>query len=345
MVGGAGAAWREGARAGPREVVGHRPRHGVETRAALPVEARHAREQATGVGVAGLREEVVPLRPLDESAAVEDVDLVAQPGDDAEVVGDHDQGRAGLLDELAQQGEDLGLDRHVERRGRLVGDEQPGLAGQGHGDERALTHAAGELVRVVLESTVGVGDAHLLEHVARVGRGLLAGHALVPLEHLGDLSADGDDGVEGGERVLEDHADVTAATLAHLLVGEGEQVGAVEVDRAGHLVAAGGQQAHDRERGHRLAAAGLADQADGLPGLDVEAHPVDGGEGGLPLPAEGHRQVAHGQQGSAGARAGAARRGGGRHAAHLRLLGSRASRSDSPMRVKPSATTMMHRAG
>ena len=31
--------------------------------------------------------------------------------------------------------------------------------------------------------------------------------------------------------------------------------------------------------------------------------------------------------------------------AYLLLLGSRASRSDSPIRVKPSATTMMHSAG
>ena len=37
--------------------------------------------------------------------------------------------------------------------------------------------------------------------------------------------------------------------------------------------------------------------------------------------------------------------GRGGHAGHLRDFGSRASRSDSPISVKPSATTMMHAAG
>src|SRR3712207_9198031 len=39
-------------------------------------------------------------------------------------------------------------DGDVEGGGRLVGDEQVGLAGDRHGDHRPLPHAAGELVRV-----------------------------------------------------------------------------------------------------------------------------------------------------------------------------------------------------
>jgi hypothetical protein len=40
--------------------------------------------------------------------------------------------------------------------------------------------------------------------------------------------------------------------------------------------AGGVEQAHDRAAGRRLAAAGLADEPEGLPGLDREADPVDG---------------------------------------------------------------------
>ena len=50
---------------------------------------------------------------------------------------------------VAQQVEDLGLDRDVERGGRLVGDDQRRLAGERHRDERPLAHAARQLVRVV----------------------------------------------------------------------------------------------------------------------------------------------------------------------------------------------------
>jgi hypothetical protein len=44
--------------------------------------------------------------------------------------------------QLAHQVEDLRLNRHIERRGRFVGDQQIGLAGEGHRDHHALPHAA-----------------------------------------------------------------------------------------------------------------------------------------------------------------------------------------------------------
>ena len=50
---------------------------------------------------------------------------------------------------LSHQREDLRLDRDVERRRRLVGDQQQRIAGQRHGDHHALAHAAGQLVRIV----------------------------------------------------------------------------------------------------------------------------------------------------------------------------------------------------
>ena len=58
-----------------------------------------------------------------------------------------------------QQIEDLGLDRHVERGGGLVGDQQDRVAGKCHRDRGTLAHAAGELVRVLPGTPLGVGDA------------------------------------------------------------------------------------------------------------------------------------------------------------------------------------------
>ena len=51
----------------------------------------------------------------------------------------------------AQQVENLRLDGDVERRRRLVGDQQVGLAGQRHGDHHALLHAAGQLEGIFVE--------------------------------------------------------------------------------------------------------------------------------------------------------------------------------------------------
>ena len=57
-----------------------------------------------------------------------------------------------LLLQLAHQIEDLRLDGDVERGGRLVGDQELGIAGERHRDHHALAHAAGELVRIVVEA-------------------------------------------------------------------------------------------------------------------------------------------------------------------------------------------------
>src|SRR6266849_1445340 len=50
----------------------------------------------------------------------------------------------------------------------------------------------------------------------------------VLLERLGDLPADGEYGIKRRHRLLEDHADVAAANLAHLRVGKLHEVAAEE---------------------------------------------------------------------------------------------------------------------
>jgi hypothetical protein len=93
---------------------------------------------------------------------------------------------------------------------------------------------------------------------------------------LGDLLAHGVRRVQRRQRVLEDHGDLVAADLAH---GLGPQVGDLppgQPDRPAGDAAAVGQQPHDRQRGHRLAAAGLADHAERLALVDVQRHAVHG---------------------------------------------------------------------
>ena len=55
--------------------------------------------------------------------------------------------------------EDLRLHGHVERRRRLVGDQQLRVVDQRHRDHHALAHAAGELVRVGVDAPARLGDA------------------------------------------------------------------------------------------------------------------------------------------------------------------------------------------
>ena len=67
--------------------------------------------------------------------------------------------------ELAEQLEDLRLDGHVQRGRRLVGDQQLGLARQRHRDHHALPHAAGHLVRVLVQPPARVGDADVAQRL------------------------------------------------------------------------------------------------------------------------------------------------------------------------------------
>ena len=53
----------------------------------------------------------------------------------------------------------LDLGRHVERRRRLIGDEDPGAAGEGYGDHGSLPKAAGELEGVFVDSPLRLRDA------------------------------------------------------------------------------------------------------------------------------------------------------------------------------------------
>ena len=101
------------------------------------------------------------------AAGVQHADVVADARHHAEVVRDVEHRQAAVAPQLLQQVEDLRLDGHVERGGRLVQHQQLGRARERGGDERALLHAAGELVREGERHLAGVGDAHLGQQALR----------------------------------------------------------------------------------------------------------------------------------------------------------------------------------
>ncbi len=81
--------------------------------------------------------------------------------------------------ELRLEGVDLlqylPLHHHIQRRGGLIHDQKLGVEGHGDGDHQPLAHAAGELVRVVLEPARV--DVDYLQQLLGALDGLVAGHA------------------------------------------------------------------------------------------------------------------------------------------------------------------------
>lgn len=278
-----------------------------------------------------MREDVQDVAGLHDPAAVHDGDPVGGLGHHAEVVGDEDDGHAVPLPQLDQEIEDLPLHGDVEGCGRLVGDEHPRPGDQRGRDHHALAQPAGELVRVLPVAAFRVGDAYLVQGRDGGLPGFGPGQPLVVPEHFGDLAADPLERVEAGHRVLEDHGDVMAPDPAELLLGEREQVVAVEEDLAAAVDAGRRRvEAQYGERGGRLPAAGLADDGERLPGVDLQGDTPDGVHGGAFEP-EVDAEVVDAEQRICGRGGG---RGGGLHRRYA--FGSATSRRASPVMLTAS---------
>lgn len=287
-------------------------------------------DQALGVGVTRVLEHLETGPGLHHAAAVHDDDVLGALGGQPQVVGDEEHRGAQLAHEGLEVVEDAPLDGDVQGAGGLVGDEQVGAGGQSDGDEGALTHAAGELVGVLLGPPGGLGQAgllqqegHLLVDVdvpARRGDRLIdvigvpsvfsvlgdevgeavvgdAGQAVGP-QRLLDLETDGPHGVEIGHGVLGHQADGGAAQSGELLGAQVGDVAPLETDRAAGDPAGSGQQSDDGVGQGGLAGARLPHDGHGLAGVEGQVRLAHGwdepGRG-----AEGDLQVGDLQEGVA----------------------------------------------
>jgi len=222
-----------------------------------------------------LREEVVGGALLEHLSRVHHGDPSRHVGDHAHVVRDEHERHAARALQFAQEVEDLRLDRDVERGRRLVGDQESRIAGDRHRDHHALVHAAGHLVREVLQARARRRNADLLQQLDRAMARRAAVHAEVQAQGLGQLEADGEAGIETRRRLLEDHRDLLADDRAPLALAGAEQVAPGEGEPLRAHAARRGDEPHQREHRHALAGARLADDAQHLAFVEREAHALD----------------------------------------------------------------------
>ena len=159
------------------------------------LDLRHDREEGPGVGVLRRLEDLLGRAALHDPAEVHHGDPVGDVPRQAHVVGDHDDPEPERLAKAQQQRQDLAADRGVQRRDRLVGDQQPRPQRQRAGDQHPLLLPAGQLVRVAQEDPLGRAEARLGErggHQLRLGAALgVAGHPPVQPDALGHGLVDG----------------------------------------------------------------------------------------------------------------------------------------------------------
>ena len=89
--------------------------------------------------------------------------MVRDGGSDSEIVRHEKHREPAALGLGPDETEDLRLDGDVQRRRRLIRDQDLGIARERRGDEHALAHATAELVGVAPQVVAGIRDADLLE--------------------------------------------------------------------------------------------------------------------------------------------------------------------------------------
>ena len=123
--------------------------------------------QAAGIGMRRGGEHGARRAVFGRTAGVEHQNVVADLRGEPQVVGDEQHGGAVALLHLGDQANDAGLNGDVERGRRLVRDHQARLAGKRHGDQHALAHAAGDLMRILAQQPLPARQMHGLEQVER----------------------------------------------------------------------------------------------------------------------------------------------------------------------------------
>ena len=99
-------------------------------------------------------------------------------------MGDDDGADAARRPQVVEQVHDLRLGRDVERGGGLVAEHDLRPAGQRDGDDDALLHAAGQLVRVGVEALLGGAEPDGAHEVDAPLPGLRPGEPLLPAASL-----------------------------------------------------------------------------------------------------------------------------------------------------------------
>ena len=249
-----------------RRIAGDRGRLGT----VVGVGRRHRGQQRAGVGMRRLVPDVIDRAEFDDLAEIHHQHAVRNVADDVEVMADEQIGQAEFALQIDQQVQHLRLDRLVERRHRLVENDETRRQRQCARDVDALALAAGDLVRIAVGEVFGPQPDLAEQFAGQRARGVL-GHAV----HLGterDRLLDGQARIERGVAVLEHHLHAAAQFAQRQFAANRA---AVIDDVAGIAL----HQVHQEARGGRLAAAGLADDADGLALGDIERHVVHGTHG------------------------------------------------------------------
>ena len=194
-----------------------------------------------------------------------------------QVMRDQNDRRPELRLQIRKQVQDLRLHRHIQRRRRLIGDQQIRVVHQRHRDHRPLPHPTRELVRKLIEPLRRLRNPHPAQHVHRPRPGLPPpGPRMMHPVRLRDLPTHRVVRMQRRQRILKDHRHVPTPQPTDLLLTQTHQLTTTDRDlprngRPLHVV-----QTQDRQRRHALTGTGLPHDPQRATTLHRERHPVHG---------------------------------------------------------------------
>ncbi len=180
-----------------------------------------------------------------------------------------------LAHDILERVQHLDLRRHIERRRRLVENDEIGIRDQGHGGHQSLQLPAGNLMRIASPDMVGVGQRQGAEQLYRLRLGHFPRHQPVNTRAFDHLRHDRFRRVECGRRALRDIGDASAAQFGEAARRQGENIGVSDPDPAAGDSTARPGIPHQGQGDRGLARSGFADERDDLAVCDREARVLD----------------------------------------------------------------------
>ena len=166
---------------------------------------RQRRQQCLGIGMTGVFKNLVAGADLHALAQICHHDIGADVLHHTEVVGHKHIRQPHFILQIHQQVQDLGLDRHIQRRHRLIAHDKLRVYRQRSGHADALAPSAVQFVGVGIGHPFGqTHGIHQLRHPAVAV--LTVGIQVVYLHGIGDQIRHAHARIQAGIRVLKNHA-------------------------------------------------------------------------------------------------------------------------------------------
>ena len=145
-------------------------------------------------------------------AGVHNGNPVAHRSNNAEIVGNHDNGGSFFLRQLFQKLQDLCLYGYIQCGCRLICDNELRITRQRRRNDDSLPHTAGKFERILIEPFFRTWNSDLPHQLNGFRFRLFFGAILMLSNSLCHLNSDFQDRIQKCHRILENHADNFSGT-------------------------------------------------------------------------------------------------------------------------------------